>query len=131
MNIPVGTKHEERVVVTSDIAIDFLGMENARVLSTPNLIRLLEITSRNAIKPLLDPGFDSVGTHVNVAHLGATPIGMSVTFRSEVIGVEKRRVTFKVEAFDESEKVADGTHERAVIEITRFATKLAAKAASI
>ena len=129
-NIPVGTKREERIVVTSDIAIDFLGLEGARVLSTPNLIRQLEITARNSIKPLLDPGHDSVGTHVNVAHLGATPIGMNVTFHSEVISVDNRRVSFKVEAFDEREKVAEGTHERAVVDIARFATRLAAKSAA-
>lgn len=129
-NIPVGRKHEERIIVTSEVAIDFLGIEGARVLSTPNLIRHLEMTARNSIKPLLDPGHDTVGTHVNVAHLGATPIGMNVTFRSEVISVDNRRVNFKVEAFDEREKVAEGTHERAVIDIARFATRLAAKAAA-
>jgi predicted thioesterase len=129
-NIPIGTKREERIVVTSDIAIDFLGLEGARVLSTPNLIRHLEITARNSIKPLLDPGHDSVGTHVNVAHLGATPIGMNVTFHSEVISVDNRRVNFKVEAFDQQEKVAEGTHERAVVDIARFATRLAAKASA-
>src|SRR6266404_4991514 len=97
-SIPVGTRGEERLLVTSAVAIDFLGLEDARVLSTPNLIRQLEMTARNSIKPLLDPGQDSVGTHVNVAHLAASPMGMNVTFRSEVISVNDRRVNFKVEA---------------------------------
>jgi fluoroacetyl-CoA thioesterase len=130
MAIPIGTKGEERVVVTSELAIDFLGNEQARVLSTPNLIRLMEITARNSIKPLLDAGLDSVGTKVNIAHLAATPIGMSATFRSEVIAVDDRRVTFRVEAFDEKEKIGEGTHERAVIDVARFATRLAAKTAA-
>ena len=130
-NIPIGTKGEERLLVTSEVAIDFLGQENARVLSTPNLIQHLEMTARNSIKPLLEAGFDSVGTHVNVAHLAATPLGMNVTFRSEVLSVNDRRVNFKVEAFDEKEKIAEGTHERAVIEIARFATRLAAKSATV
>jgi predicted thioesterase len=130
MAIPIGTKGEERVVVTSELAIDFLGNEQARVLSTPNLIRLMEITSRNSIKPLLEAGFDSVGTKVSIAHLAATPVGMSATFRSEVIAVEDRRVTFRVEAFDEKEKIGEGTHERAVIDVARFATRLAAKTAA-
>ena len=130
-NIPIGTKGEERLLVTSEVAIDFLGQENARVLSTPNLIQHLEMTARNSIKPLLESGFDSVGTHVNVAHLAATPLGMNVTFRSEVLSVNDRRVNFKVEAFDEKEKIAEGTHERAVIEIARFATRLAAKTATV
>src|SRR5687767_2996776 len=110
MNLPIGTKGEERVIVTSELASNFLSAEQARVLSTPNLIQLMEITSRNSIKPLLDPGFDSVGTKVNITHLAATPVGMSATFRSEVIAVEDRRVTFRVEAYDEKEKIGEGTH---------------------
>ena len=128
--IPIGTKHEERLLVTSEVAIDFLGTESARVLSTPQLIGHLEMTARNSIKPLLDPGHDSVGTQVNVAHLAATPIGMNVTFRSEVIAVAERRVTFKVEAYDERDKIAEGTHERGIVNVAKFATRVAAKAAT-
>src|SRR5438132_904295 len=121
-NIPVGTKGEERLLVTSDVAIDFLGVETARVLATPQLIAHLEMTARNSILPLLEPGHDSVGTQVNVAHLAATPIGMNVTFRSEVTAVADRRVTFKVEAYDEKEKIAEGTHERGNVNVTKFET---------
>ena len=129
-NIPVGTKGEEKLLVTSDVAIDFLGVENARVLATPHLIGGLEMTARNSIKPLLELGHDSVGTQVNVSHLAATPMGMNVTFHSEVIAVADRRVTFKMEAYDEQEKVAEGTHERWIINVVTFATRVAAKAAS-
>jgi len=129
--IPIGTKHEERLLVTSEVAIDFLGTESARVLSTPQLIGHLEMTARNSIKPLLDPGHDSVGTQVHVAHLAATPMGMNVTFRSEVLSADDRRVNFKVEAFDEKEKIAEGTHERAIVNVARFATRVAAKAATV
>jgi predicted thioesterase len=73
------------------------------------------------------PGYDTVGTHVNVAHLGASPIGMSVTFTAEVIRVDGRRVEFRVEARDEKEKIGEGTHERAIINIAKFATRLAEK----
>jgi fluoroacetyl-CoA thioesterase len=129
-NIPIGTKGEEKLLVTSEVAIDFLGVETARVLSTPHLIGHLEMTARNSIKPLLDPGHDTVGTQVNVAHLAATPMGMNVTFRSEVIATTDRRVTFKVEAFDEKDKIAEGTHERGIVNVAKFATRVAAKAAS-
>jgi len=129
-NIPLGTKGEEKLLVTSDVAIDFLGVENARVLATPHLIGNLEMTARNSVKPLLDPGHDTVGTQVTVSHLAATPMGMNVTFRSEVIAVTDRRVTFKVEAFDEKDKIAEGTHERGIVNIAKFATRVAAKAAA-
>lgn len=126
-SIPVGLKHEFRRRVTDEIAVNFLGLEAARVLGTPFLIMQLEMASRNAVLPVLDQGYDSVGTEVNVRHLAATPIGMEVTFRSEVISVDDRRVRFRVEAFDEKEQVADGTHERFVINVERFAKRLKQK----
>jgi fluoroacetyl-CoA thioesterase len=124
-NIPIGTKGEFQLLVTSEVAITFLEDEGARVLSTPNMIRYMEMTCRNAVLPLLEPGHDTVGTQVNVAHLGASPIGMSVTFMAEVIRVEGRRVEFRVEARDEKGQIGEGTHERAIINIAKFATRLA------
>ena len=126
-NIPTGTRGEQKRLVTTENAISFLGMEGARVLSTPQMIGLMEWTCRETVFPLLDPGHDTVGTHVNVAHLAAAPIGMTVTFTAEVIGVTDRRVQFRVEAFDEKEKIGEGTHERAIINIAKFATRLAEK----
>jgi len=126
-NIPIGAKGEQQVLVTSEIAISFLELEAARVLSTPNMIRLMEMTCRNTVLPLLDPGHDTVGTHVNVAHLAAAPIGMSVTFTAEVIRVEGRRVEFRVVAYDEKEKIGEGTHERGIINVAKFAARLAEK----
>ena len=102
-------------------------MEGARVLSTPHMIGMMEWTCRNAVRPLLEPGHDTVGTHVNVAHLAAAPIGMSVTFTAEVLEVNDRRVKFRVEAWDEKEKIGEGTHERAIINIAKFATRLSLK----
>src|SRR5437868_15432093 len=92
-----GLTGEHRAIVTEDIAIGFLGLDSARVLATPALIMLLEMTARNSIKPLLEDGFDSVGADVSIKHLAATPLGMQVTCRSEVIDVEGRRVRFHVE----------------------------------
>ena len=126
--IPIGTTREEKLKVTPEVAIDFMGLPNARVLSTPNMILGLERTSRNMVLPLLDPGYDSVGTHVDVYHLAATPVGMTVTFRSEVVSVEDRRVNFKVEAFDDKEKIAEGTHQRFIVHAERFAVRVQEKA---
>jgi fluoroacetyl-CoA thioesterase len=122
-----GTKGEEKVLVTPDIAIDFMGVEDARVLSTPHLVWHLEITCRNSVAPLLPEGYDTVGTHVDIKHLAATPLGMTVTFTSEVISHNEKRLLFKVEAFDEREKVSEGTHERFIVNKARFATRVQAK----
>jgi fluoroacetyl-CoA thioesterase len=128
-NIPIGTKGEFQLLVTTEVAINFLGTEGARVLSTPHMIGYMERTCRDTVLPLLEAGYDTVGTHVNVAHLAAAPIGMSVTFTAEVIRVDGRRVEFRVEARDEKEKIGEGTHERAIINVAKFATRLAEKRA--
>jgi predicted thioesterase len=126
-NIPIGARHEEKLLVTIENAINFLGMEGARVLSTPHMIGYMERTCRNLVLPMLEEGHDTVGTQVNVSHLAAAPMGMVVTFQAEVTGASGKRVQFKVAAFDEKEKIGEGTHERAIINIAKFATRLAAK----
>lgn len=127
LNIQIGARGEARFAVTADNAISFLGIDSARVLATPWLIMYLEMTSRDTVKPLLLDGSDTVGTHVNVRHLAATPIGMTARFEAEVIAVDGRRITFRVGAWDDKEQIADGTHERFVVDIERFAEKVQAK----
>jgi fluoroacetyl-CoA thioesterase len=126
-NIPIGTKGEQKILVTSEVAIDFLEQEGARVLSTPHMIGYMERTCRDTVLPLLDAGHDTVGTQVNVWHLAASPIGFVVTFTAEVTSVEGRRIQFRVEARDEKEKIGEGAHERAIINVAKFATRLAEK----
>ena len=127
--IAPGVRGEFSMLVTHEVAVDFLGDEGARILGTPYLIGFLELTARNAVKELLEPGQDTVGTHVDVRHLAATPLGMSVRFHARVTAVVNRRIRFDLEAHDEREKVAEGTHERAIITVSRFVEKLAAKRA--
>jgi predicted thioesterase len=125
--VPVGTSLEKSILVTPEVTIDFLGGDETRVLSTPHLIGYLEYTCRDAVKPLLSEGYDTVGTVVTVRHLAATPVGLSVRFVAKVLEAEENRVLFQVEAWDEKEKVADGTHERFIIHIPRFVARLASK----
>jgi predicted thioesterase len=122
-----GTVHEQPLLVTPETAIDYLGGEESRVLSTPHMILWMEITARNCIKPFLAEGYDSVGTMVNVRHLAATPVGMAVRFIARVEAVDGNRVLFSVEAHDEKELIGTGTHERYIIHIPRFVSRLAAK----
>ena len=102
-------------------------MEDAKVLSTPNMILHMERTCRNSVLPSLEPGHDTVGTHVNVFHLAAAPIGSVVTFTSEITAIDDRRIQFQVTASTEEERIGEGTHERTIINIARFASRLAAK----
>ena len=128
MRIPVGASREETLLVTGEVAISFLGVEEARVLSTPHMIGFMEMTSRNLIKQFVSEGEDSVGTLVNVKHLAATPIGMSVRFRSEIVSVDERRIACRVDAWDETDKIGEGTHERFIVDVARFAARVQAKA---
>jgi fluoroacetyl-CoA thioesterase len=125
--IPAGTRGEQKILVTSEVAITFMGMDGPRVLSTPHMIGYMERTCRDTVLPLLEPGHDTVGTEVCIKHLAASPIGMAVTFTAEVIGTSDRRIQFRVEARDEKEKIGEGTHERAIINIAKFATRMARK----
>ena len=126
-SLQVGLKAEMQQEVNDSNAISFLGDGGPRVLATPALIMFLEMTSRNLAKAHLEDGWDTVGTHVDVKHLAATPLGMSVTFHCELIEANDRRLRFRVEAFDAKEKIAEGFHERAIINVAKFAARVAAK----
>lgn len=117
------------MLVTPDLCINFLGLEGGRVFGTPWLIWHMELTARDSVKAFLGDELDTVGTHVDVRHLAATPPGMEISFSSKVIAVEERRIRFHVEAFDAKEKVGEGVHERGVIHIERFAARVRAKTA--
>jgi fluoroacetyl-CoA thioesterase len=129
--IPIGTRLEQKLLVDDAVAIKFLGQEGARVLATPWMIGFMERTCRDLALPFLEAGHDTVGTHVDVHHLAATPMGMMVTFKAEVLTVDDRRINFKVEAWDDKEKVGEGTHERAIINIARFTARVQSKFAAI
>ena len=126
-NVVIGTKAEKRVLVTAENAISFLGAEGPRVLATPNMIGLMERACRDVVLPQLEPGYDTVGTHVDVFHLAAAPIGVTVKITAEIIAMEERRVEFRVEAWDEKEKIGEGTHQRAIVNVAKFAARMAEK----
>lgn len=120
----IGAKREELVQVGNDHAIKFLGLDGPRVLSTPQMILCMERTCRNLILAMLDPGHDTVGTHINVWHRAAAPMGSTVAFSAELLALNNRRVEFRVEARIGDKVVGEGTHERAIIEIARFAERV-------
>jgi predicted thioesterase len=118
-------------VEESDTARVSGGESLPAVLSTPRMISFMERTAHQAILPFLGVGETSVGTVVNIRHLGATPVGMQVRFRAELVEVDRRRLRFKVEAWDAMEKVGEGEHERFIIVKDRFNERLAQKQAML
>ncbi len=116
-----GLVGETKIVVSQDLTAEASNVEGmAPVLATPRLISFMERTAHLAVLPYLAEGQSTVGIHVDVRHLAATPVGMEVRFRAELIEVDRRRLRFKVEAWDEVEKIGEGEHERFIIDWQRF-----------
>ena len=111
-----GLSHQIRQIVQQQHTADAFGNPGVEVFATPALITLLENACGECIKPFLREDGFSVGTRVEIRHLGATPLGMEVVAKCEVIEVDRRRVVFRVEAHDGVEKIGDGTHERFIME---------------
>jgi fluoroacetyl-CoA thioesterase len=121
----------EMIVQETDTARFSGGESLPAVFSTPRLISLLERTAHKTLLPFFKVGQTSVGTQVNIRHLGATPVGMAVHSRAEILEVDRRRIRFKVEAWDEVEKIAEGEHERFIIDRSRFDERLETKRQAI
>ena len=124
--LQVGSSIESEIVTTPEMGITHLGPDAPRMYSTPAMISLMEQTSIKVLTPHLDEGEQSVGTKISVSHLKPTPIGQKVRARSiltEIVDVGRpsKRYRFTVEAFNEKEKIGEGTHERAVINVKQFA----------
>ena len=108
------------LVVGEEHTAPRVGSGKVRVLATPVMINLIEAAALAAVEQLLPPGYQSLGTVLNVRHIAATPVGMRVTATAKVLNVEGRTVTFAVEAKDEKDLIGDGTHERVVVNVAKF-----------
>ena len=97
-----------------------VGSGRVHVLATPVMINLMEAAALDAIERLLPPGHQSLGTHLNIGHYAATPVGMSLRASAVATKIEGRTVEFRVEAFDDKERVGDGTHTRVIVNVERF-----------
>lgn len=131
MDITPGLKMEKTLVVGPEHIATHMDSGGVPVYSTPTMVLHMEEVSRLVVEPYLAEGQSTVGALIHVEHLAPTPPGMKVTIRSELIKVEERRLTFAVEAWDEVEKVGQGTHVRVIIDLQRFAQKIARKEAKI
>ncbi|MDP1647009.1 MAG: LysR family transcriptional regulator [Rubrivivax sp.] len=122
-----GLEAHARFDVDRERTIDFMG-EAARVYATPMLVRDIEIACRNLLLAHLDPGEDSVGTRVEIDHIGATLLGMGVVLTVRVAEINGRAVVFDVEGRDAVEAIVRGRHSRFVVDVAKTAQRLAAKA---
>ncbi len=125
-----GVSHTVKHTVDQDRTISFMG-EEGRVYATPYLIRDIEHTCRDLLLQHGDPDEDSVGIEVSVRHLAATPLGTEVEITATVSEVDRRRVAFAVSARDELEPIAEGTHQRFVVDVGQRQARLKDKIAKL
>jgi fluoroacetyl-CoA thioesterase len=128
--IPVGMKGQFTLIVRPEhLANSFKDSTLPPVLATPVMIMAMENAALNAIKAYLERGESAVGTAVDIRHLAPTPVGVTVTAEAEVTRVEGQRLAFAVHARDPVEEIGAGTHERAIVDLTRLTKRLDAKRA--
>ena len=116
----------EIVVGTRDTA-PHVGSGKIGVLATPIMVNLMEAAALQAVEKFMPPGHQTVGTHLDVKHFAATPIGLRVIAHAELVKVEGRTLTFRIRAQDEHEPIGEGVHERLVINVARFDVRMQKK----
>jgi predicted thioesterase len=134
--IQPGLKGEVRLVAGENDTARHLGSGGVQVLATPQMVLLMERAAVAAVDPLLPEGYRTVGARLDIRHLAPTPVGFEVRAEAELLEVEGRRLTFRVQVReetpgkpeDEGEIVGTGLHERAIINVQRFSERVAQKA---
>jgi fluoroacetyl-CoA thioesterase len=126
-----GMTREANFAITLENSAIHLGSGSSRVLATPWMIAFMERVSHQLLTCCLPEGYSSVGTHLDVRHLAATPVGDTIHVRVEVLSLDGDRVYFSVAAWDHQEKIGEGQHERVVIEEARFLRRVQKKLESL
>ena len=124
----VGLKGSAELVVGEQHTAPKVGSGRVHVLATPVMINLIEAAALAAVEHLLPQGQQSLGTHLDVRHFAATPVGMRVSAEAELVRIDGRLLTFRVSAADAVEIIGDGTHERVVVTLERFDQRVQKKA---
>jgi fluoroacetyl-CoA thioesterase len=119
-NLKIGLTGSAEITVQDADTAPRVGSGRVSVLATPVMINLMEAAALNAVERLLPQGHQSLGTRLEVGHYAATPVGMRLRATAELTKVEGRNLQFRVDAFDEKERVGDGLHTRVVVNVARF-----------
>src|SRR5437879_4345628 len=125
--LEVGMRGTAEIVVGEEHTAPRIGSGRVRVLATPVMINVMEAAALAAVEHLLPPGHQSLGTHLDIGHYAATPTTMRLRATAEVTKIDGRTVEFRVEAYDDKERVGDGTHVRVVVNVERFDKRVQTK----
>jgi predicted thioesterase len=126
-NLKPGLKGQSSLVVTDAMTAPRMGSGQIEVFASPMMIAAMEAAAIACIERHLPAGHASLGTHLDVAHSAPSPVGAGIVATAELISIDGRTVTFRVEARDEHEVIGLGTHTRVIVDIDRFVAKLARK----
>ena len=127
MEIIPGMKAEVGTLVETEDTAEAVGSGSLKVYATPCMVAMMEGAACEAIAEAIPEGKTSVGIELNIRHTSATPVGMEVRAEAEVTAVEKNIISFNVTAYDESGKIGEGTHKRAVVTAQKFLDKTYSK----
>jgi len=119
-HLKIGLKGSAEITVDDKDTAPRVGSGRVHVLATPVMINLMEAAALNAVERLLPEGHQSLGTKLDVGHYAATPVGMRLRATAELTRIDGRTLEFRVEAFDDKERVGDGLHLRVVVNVGRF-----------
>ena len=125
--LTTGIKGKLERTVTPELTAEALGSGLLPVFATPAVVALAEETAWKSVAPELEEGQGTVGTRMELSHIAATPVGMAVRCETELIEIDRRKLVFAIEVFDEKEKIADGRHERFIIDNAKFLSKAQGK----
>lgn len=126
-NIVVGMNFEKEFIVEMEDTAAMFGNKNVPVFASPRLLSWLEGTCIDCVKPFLPEGWETVGTSFEFQHLAATPVGMKVRVTAELVEVNGKLLKFQVKAYDEIDKICEGVHGRAIIDLKKFMSRVEAK----
>ncbi|MBV9614072.1 MAG: thioesterase family protein [Ktedonobacteraceae bacterium] len=124
MELKPGMTGEATTTVVHENTAAAVGAGGVEVFGTPMLIALMEGAAWKAVADALDEGYVTVGTRVNISHLAATPLGQQVQASAELVEIDGRRLVFNVVAYDERQKVGEGQHERTIVHLERFLSRI-------
>ena len=125
--LEIGIKGRQTETVTEDKTADNVGSGALKVYATPAMIALMEKTALLSVADGLDEGMTTVGTLINVQHTSASPVGAQITCESELTGIDRRKLMFRVTAYDDAGEIGSGTHERFIVDSAKFIGKTNSK----
>ena len=131
LGVAAGATGTASLIVGDEHTAPRIGSGQIHVLATPVMINLFEAAALAACEHLLPAGHQSLGTHLDVSHIAATPVGMRVTATAEVLSVERRTIRFRLKAEDERDLIGEGTHQRVVVNVAKFDLRVQEKTALI